>query len=66
MDCARTVQTRSHIKSYSLQGMVKAPVGGRRPNVFAVADQFDSDLDNVAMSKYGMKVSGLVICATSF
>ena len=46
--------------------MVKAPVGGRRPNIFAVADQFDSDLDNVAMSKYGMKVGGLLNCAASF
>ena len=66
MDCARRAQIQSHIRSYSLQGMVKAPVGGRRPNIFAVADQFDSDLDNVAMSKYGMKVGELLNCAASF
>ena len=66
MDYARKAPTQSHIKFYSLEGMARAPVGELCLNVFAETDQFDFDLDNVAMSKYGMKVSRLLICATSF
>jgi hypothetical protein len=66
MVCARRARTQSHTEFYSLEGMAKAPVDELRLNVFAVTDQFDFDLDNVAMSKYGMKVSRLSICAKSF
>ena len=39
--------------------MGKASVGDLGPNVFAVTDQSDCDLDNVAIDKYGQKVGGL-------
>ena len=59
MNYARSDRTRSRIKSYFSEGMGKASVGDLGPNVFAVTDQSDSDLDNVAIDKYGQKVGGL-------
>jgi hypothetical protein len=47
--------------------MVKAPVGELRLIVFAVTDQvLDTDLDNVAITKHGQKVRGLLIRVTGF
>jgi hypothetical protein len=59
MNCARSALTQSHIKSYFSEGTGKAPVGDFRLNVFAPTDKSDSDLDNVAIDKYGPKVGGL-------
>jgi len=39
--------------------MGKAPVGDLRPNDFAATDKSNSNLDNVAIDKYGQKVGGL-------
>jgi hypothetical protein len=67
MDCARSARTQSRIESYSSHGMVKAPVGELRLIVFAVTDQvLDTDLDNVAITKHGQKVRGLLIRVTGF
>lgn len=57
MNCTRSARTR--IKSYFSEGMGKAPVGDTHPNDFAVTDKSNSNLDNVAIDKYGQKVGGL-------